>query len=308
MSGTNYWLSMPERVLRSVIGVGAGTTREMAELVLPKAVRNSQLYRNLVEATLRFLIEQVGGATDVYHGAALPDDFLPRRAAGNAVELLGIVAFRASPVWILAALADLSGLGRQMLPEIAAALKERGLLEPDAEFASVDQILDGLERASSRLAATVNTPPLDVESLRREWQELRHDARALQPTVLPSRESIASAWSDLKLLASTEKRGIFETSSVMAVAAVRAFPGRVRWLAMSTGVGAGRVGSIVATAWLEHFRQTLAEVQQTGYRTYVVRQFGPYLRAAAAQFSPQHETLTVRMLGRLRRLVKRQKA
>ena len=97
---------------------------------------------------------------------ALPDNFLARRTAGNAVEVLGIVAFRASPVWVLAALADVCGAGRQLIPEMADALKEQGLLEKDAQFTSVDQILDGLERTSSRLAAAINTPPLDVAGLR----------------------------------------------------------------------------------------------------------------------------------------------
>src|SRR6185436_10715598 len=99
----------------------------------------------------------------------LPDDFLARRAAGNVVEILGIVAFRASPVWVLAALADVCGMGRQLIPEIADALKAQGLLEKDTQFTNVDQMLDGLERTSARLASTINTPPLDVAALREEW-------------------------------------------------------------------------------------------------------------------------------------------
>ena len=94
--------------------------------------------------------------------SSLPDNFLVRRTAGNAVEALGIVAFRASPVWVLAALADVCGIGRHLIPEIAEALKAQGLLEKDAQFATVDQMLDGLERTSARLASTINTPPLDV--------------------------------------------------------------------------------------------------------------------------------------------------
>ena len=146
--------------MRSTLGLGAGAAREVGEVVLPDAVRDSQLYKNLVDATLRFVIEQVGGVEGVYgKGDALPDNFLARRTAGNAVEILGIVAFRASPVWVLAALADVCGAGRQLIPEMADALKEQGLLDKDAQFTSVDQILDGLERTSSRLAATINTPP-----------------------------------------------------------------------------------------------------------------------------------------------------
>ena len=144
--------------------------REVGEVALPDGIRHSQLYQNLVDATLRFLIEQVGGAEGVYSAEdALPDNFLARRTAGNAVEVLGIVAFRASPVWVLAALADVCGMGRHLIPEIADALKAQGLLEKDAQFTTVDQMLDGLERTSSRLAATINTPPLDVAGLRKEW-------------------------------------------------------------------------------------------------------------------------------------------
>src|SRR2546428_13145887 len=57
---------------------------------------------------------------------------------------------------------QLCGMGRQLIPEMADALKAQGLLEQDAQFSSVDQMLDGLERTSSRLAAPINTPPLDV--------------------------------------------------------------------------------------------------------------------------------------------------
>ena len=60
-----------------------------------------------------------------------------------------------------------------------SALKAEGLLEKDAQFTSVDQMLDGLERTSSRLAATINTPPLDVTGLRQEWEAIRDEARSI---------------------------------------------------------------------------------------------------------------------------------
>ena len=79
----------------------------MGEVALPDGVRRSQLYQTMVDATLQFLIEQVGGVEGVYSAEqTLPDDFVVSRSRGNAVEWLGVIAFRASPVWILAALAD----------------------------------------------------------------------------------------------------------------------------------------------------------------------------------------------------------
>jgi len=300
MSVKSYLLSFPERVLRSALGFGAGVAREVGEVALPDGIRHSQLYQNLVDATLRFLIEQVGGVEGVYQAdRTLPDDFLVRRTAGNAVEALGIVAFRASPVWIFAALADLCGMGRQLIPEIADALKAQGLLDKDAQFATVDQLLDGLERTSSRLAATINTPPLDVAGLRQEWAAIREEARALPPASLPGADAIGNLWAQLKAESTKQNRTIFETSSVMAVSAVRAVPGGMRWLSESARIGAARTGQFFAAALLDHYRQTLKEMQEIGYLAYAGRQFRPYVRAAVDQFSPERRTLTQRLLEKL---------
>src|SRR6185312_16468304 len=105
MPSRAYLLSLPERVIRSALGLSAGLLREVGEVALPRSMRRSHLYRSLVDVTLRYVIEQVGGAKGVYPAAEpQADDFLARRGAGHVVELLGIAAFRLSPVWVLAAL------------------------------------------------------------------------------------------------------------------------------------------------------------------------------------------------------------
>jgi hypothetical protein len=294
-----YLITLPERILRSVLGLGAGVVREVGEVTLPDSVRGSKLYQNLVEATLRLLIEQVGGVEGVYAaGTALPDDFLARRTAGNVVEALGIVAFRASPVWVLAAFADLCGMGRHLIPEIADALKKQGLLDADAELTSVDQLLDAIERRSSRLASMINAPPLDVATLRQEWDAWRDEARRA-PLSMPSRDAVSAAWLQLKTESERQGRSIFETSSLMAVSAVHALPDNVRWLSASARAGASRTGQVVAAALLDHYRETLSEIREVGYMTYVSRQLRPYVRAATSQFSPKRRTLTERMLDKL---------
>ena len=308
MTVKSYLVSLPERIVRSALGFGAGIAREVAEVALPDGVRHSQLYQNLVDATLRYLIEQVGGAEGIYESDdLLTENFLARRAAGNAVEVLGVIAFRASPVWVLAALADLCGIGRRLIPEIAEALRTQGLLDEATRFTTVDELLDGLERTSSRLATTINTPPLDVAGLRREWAAIREETRALQPESLPSGESIANLWGQLKTESARQNRSIFETSSMMAVSTVRSIPEGVRWLSASARVGATRTGQIVGAALLDHYRQTLAEMREVGYLTYAGRHLMPYVRAAARQFSPQRRTLTERAIGTLQSLKSRRR-
>ena len=297
---TNYLVTLPERLLRSVVGLGAGLAREVGDLVLPDSVRQGQLYRNMVDTTLRFLIEQVGGAEGAYPAESpLPGDFLARRAAGNAVEMLGVVAFRASPVWVLAALADVCGLARHLIPQLADELKRQGLLDKEAAFESVDQVLDGLERTSARMASAINTLPLDVATLRAEWNAIREEARKLQPASLPSPEMVTGLWDRLRTEAAAQNRSVFETSSTLALSAVRSLPEGLRWLSASAVAGAGRTGRVFGGALLDHYRQTLDEMRETGYAEYASRQLGPYVRAAVAQFSPEQRTLTERFVDRL---------
>jgi hypothetical protein len=294
-----YLASLPERLVRSVVGLGAGVVREVGDVALPRSVRESRLYQNLVDTTLRFLIEQVGGVEGAYGSdQKLTDDFLVRRTVGNAVEALGIVAFRASPVWVLAALADVCGLGRHLIPEIAASLKTQGLLDADAEFTSVDQLLDGLERTSARLAQTINTPPLDVASLRQEWRAIRDETRSLAPEHLPSGEALTTLWTELKSEAARQDKSIFETSSMLALSAVRALPQGARWLGASAVAGATRSSQVLAASLLEQYRATLDELRQVGYTAYATRQLRPYVRAAVSHFSPVKSTLTERLLDR----------
>jgi hypothetical protein len=298
---TNYLVTLPERLVRSAVGLSAGLAREVGDLVVPDAVRQGQVYRNMVDSTLRFLIERVGGAEGAYPpDSPLPDDFLARRAAGNAVEMLGVVAFRASPVWVLAGMADLCGLGRHLIPQLADELKQKGLLDQDATFESMDQVLDGLERTSARVASAINTFPLDVASLRAEWNGIREEARTLQPSSLPSPEMVTGLWDRLRAESAAQNRSVFETSSALALSAVRSVPDGVRWISASAVAGAGRTGRVVGEALLDHYRQTLDEVRQVGYAEYASRQLTPYVRAAVAQFSPEQRTLTERILARLR--------
>ncbi len=210
MTLKRYLATLPERLVRSVVGLGAGVAREVGDVALPQSVRHSRLYQNLVETTLRFLIEQVGEVEGVYSsGEKLADDFLARRTVGNAVEALGVIAFRASPVWVLAALADVCGLGRHLIPEIATSLKEQGLLDADTDFTSVDQMLDGLERTSARVAQTINTPPLDVPALREEWRAIKQEARSLAPERLPTGESLVGLWSELKAESARQQKSVY---------------------------------------------------------------------------------------------------
>ncbi len=295
----NFLLSLPERGVRSVTALAGGLLREVGELSVPQTIRRGQLYRNVVEATLKFLIEQVGQVKGVFpNEEKLSEDFLVRRAAGNGIELVGILAFRASPVWVLAALADASGAARHLIREIASSLKDEGLLDRNAEFSTVDEMLDGLEASASRMAATVNTPPLDVAALRHEWRALRRDLSRIPPKQLPGLPALGDLWSEMKEEARRQDKTVFQVSSLMAMSALANVPQKARWLSASARSAARKAGSTVASVLLEDYRTTLRRIRETGYVRYAAHQFRPYLIASLSQFSPRRVSLTEKLLTR----------
>jgi hypothetical protein len=266
MSVKSYLLSFPERVLRSALGFGAGVAREVGEIALPDGVRNSRLYQNLVDATLRFLIEQVGGVEGVYKAnSALPDDFLVRRTAGNAVEALGIVAFRASPVWILAALADLCGMGRHLIPEIADALKAQGPLDEDTQFATVES---DARRPGTNLGAAgrhhQHATPRRPGTSEGMGGDSRRCANAAARQSSRQRMRIRPAMAQLKAESARQQRSIFETSVADGTSPRCARPARRRCdCALRVRPGRrceNRSGVFARGASRNHYRQTLVKI------------------------------------------------
>lgn len=299
MALRDYVLSLPERVLRSASALAGGLLNELGEAALPAAVRRTRLYRSLVETALRFLIEQVGEVEGVYPaGTELAENFLLRRTAGNGIELIGILTFRASPVWVLAALADLSGAGRMLIGEIAESLRAEGLIGPEARPSTMDQILDALEETAGRAAEAINTPPLDVAGLRQEWAAIQNSARGLSLSRLPAIETLERSWRDLDSTARREGQTVFQLSALLALEAVTRLPRGMTWLGKSSLVAARVTGDAVATHILEHYSETLQTIRTMGLANWWMVQFRPYLAAAARQFSLDKISWTQKFLRR----------
>src|ERR1700733_460923 len=195
-----YILSLPERAVRSLGALSGGLLRAIGEVALPAPIRRTILYRTMVGVTLRFLIEQVGEVEGIYPSESrLAENFILQRTGSHGIELLGILAFRASPVWVLAALADVTGGGHKLMQEVVEALKEERLLEAGVRFETIDQVLGGLEKTSAHLALTFNMPPINVPGLRLEWETLKAELRSIPPNRTPGLDRLERTWEDLRV-------------------------------------------------------------------------------------------------------------
>ncbi len=272
----SYLVSLPERTARAGAALTGGLVYEASEVVLPLAVRRSRLYQAIAGRLLRITIELVGGVEGVYPAQEMAvRELLVRKTAGNAVELSSFVAVGWSPVWLLAGASDLVGGTKAYLRTLVGELRDAGVLAPDADVASFEELLTALEGTSGVLADTVDVPPLNVPSLRASWQELRRQAADL-----PDAASLEKIFAELQLAARQEDRSVLEISSVVALGAVR------------TGVSLGNVHVF------GYYRRALRTILEEGLLSFVRRTSMPYLTRAGSHFDPRSSTYSECLLRR----------
>ena len=280
---SEYVVSIPERILRAVAAALGGTIHETAELVLPRLVRTSRLYEATAKNLLRITVELVGGVEREAEQVAgevesSPKKLAVRKAGGNVVELGSILAFGFSPLWLLAAAADVTRGTRVYLDTLVGELKAAGVLAKEAEFASVDDLLAALEGASGTTARLIDIPPLEVEGLKRSLADLREDAKGL-----PTPPELAAVYQGLLAEADREQRSLLEVSVGMGLA----------FFNSARKVGRQHV--------LDPYTEDLRPVRDEGFAGYARRVGVPYAKAVTRHFDPQSQTFTERGLGRLTR-------
>jgi hypothetical protein len=272
----SYLASLPERTARAGAALTGGLVYETTEVVLPLAVRRSRLYQAIVGRLLRIMIELVGGVDGVYPAEVMPvRELLARKTAGNVVEVSSFLAVGWSPVWLLAGASDLVGGTKVYLRTLVGELRDSGVLAPDAEVASFEELLDALEGTSGVLADTVDVPPLNVPSLRASWHALRRQAGDL-----PDAAGLERIFTELQLAARQEDRSMLEISSMVALGAVR------------SGM---RLGSVHI---FDYYRGALRTILDEGLISFLRRSSTPYLTRVGSHFDPRASTYSERLLRR----------
>jgi hypothetical protein len=277
----SFLVSLPERAVRSVAAVLGGLLHETFQLALPRMVRRSRLYEATAKNLLRVTIELVGGV-------APPDrrteEFEPsagrlavRKGAGNVVELGSIAAFGFSPLWVLAAAADVSRGSRTYLDAFVGELVREGVLPEGSRPGSVDELLGALEGVSGTSARLVDMPPLELAALRRSLEEIRRDAGTLPPP-----EELAKVFDGLREAARRERTSLLEVSVGVGLA----------FFNSARKVGRQHV--------LDPYAEDLKPLRSEGFGAYARRVSRPYADAITRHFDADRPTLTERGLDRLR--------
>jgi len=303
--GFLYVASLPERLVRTVVGWAGGLVRLVGRL-LPRPIRESRFYKVAVDKQLRLLIEDVGGASVYPSNAPADAGYLPRKIVGSTVDNVALIAFRASPIWMLLAAADVVKGGAAYTRELVDELKKEGILDPQAKIANVDDLLDNLADLSGRMAETLDTPPLNVEDLKQTVRDIREKAGKAQEgigKVVMTREDMARLMDEMRSVSREQGRSLFEVSTGMALH----WMGKAERVATGTALGLFKgveVGARMAyrEVILDYF-SSLDTIRKVGLYRSLYTTWKPYLRATRRNFDPRVLTYTELALtfGKLRK-------
>ena len=278
----SFLLSLPERAVRSVAALLGGVVHETFTLALPRVVRRSRLYEATAKNLLRVTIELVGGVearipTEIEYEPD-PGRLAVRKGVGNAVELGSIAAFGFSPLWILAAAADVTHGSRVYLDAFVAELIRAGALPEGSSPGSANELLGALERVSGTTARLVDIPPLELRALRQSLDDIRRDAASM-----PSQDDLAKVFAGLREAALRERTSLLEVSVGLGLA----------FFNSARHVGRQHL--------LDPYREDLRPVRDEGLAAYARRVSKPYAEAVARHFDTEQASFTERGLGRLGR-------
>ncbi len=309
VGGVLYGISLPERLLRSAVGLTAGTAREIAEFVIPQAFQNSKSYQVAIRNSVNFLLQSVAEVPEektagaVVSQPAVPVDAVPgtetdpgrfvaKKAIANFIDITGLTTLHISPLWILAIVSDVAYGTGTYVQELAAELQKKGLIDDSSTIHRVDDLLESVRKASGTAATAFDLPPLSIQELKDSITQTRAALNEIDPTQLIPESEIRRLWTDMRGLATSENISLLGVSGALAMQTVEMIRGVTEGTLASLFVA----GRIVNRNIFSHYAAALVAVHRQGVIGTVRNTFEPYAELAWNNFASSRKTWTEQVL------------
>lgn len=290
-----YTLSIPERAIRSGVGLVGGVAKEASSLLIPQAFRDSKTYQIMVSQMLDFLVEDVGGVANCKVAdspeqaqAKKVENFVARKTVGNFVETASLLTFHISPMTALAILSDVAYGSNAFLRELSDELKHQGLIDEKSTIHHVDDLLDAVAAASGETATALDTPPLSIEGLRETVEQARSAVAKLDPARLIPQAEMQRMWDEMSEIARREDVGLLQVSGAMTMHML----GKVAGVGRGVLSGVTVAGNLFERHILGHYAAALLDLKEKGFYGTLAEVSGPYIEAVWLNFSAGRTTVT----------------
>ena len=288
-----YLLSLPERSVRALAALAAGTTSLLTDTLLPDTLRGTKTYQVSIGMMQRYIIERVAlMETEFKAEQPVAEDFVQRKMVGTVLETAGLFMVGASPLWVFAILSDVSGGSKVFLRRLVAHLQAHQVIQPGQEFSGVVDVLDAVQQASQGTATAIDMPPLSRADLQEMVSEIGNAyMAAFRRTVelVPTMESI---WTRVERLAGGDRAMLDRLLGMMTVDAIDL--GRRGSRAVAAAGAAGI--QLLDEQILRSYQRTLTAVSRKGVGGYLQAHYRPFFRAAGRHFDSKQLSWTERSL------------
>lgn len=287
-----YGLSLPERLVRSAVGLTAGAAREIAEFVVPQAFQSSKSYEIAITNSLGFLTETIGGVP----AATPPEDeaaeHIARKAVGNFVDFAGLATLHVSPMWVLAVVSDVAYGTKSYVGEVARELKAQGVIDDTSTIHNVDDILDAIQRASGSTASSFDKPPLSVAELRKTIEETREHLRDADVRKLIPQAEMQKYWDGMRQVAREEGVSLLDVSAAITMNTLN----QVQTVSHGAITSVRVAGGLLNRNVLGHYVASLKRLREHGFYETVRESYQPYVAAIWTNFSGEKTSWTESLL------------
>ena len=288
-----YGISLPERLLRSGVGITAGTAKELAAVIVPQAFQSSKSYEIAIDNSLRFLTETIGGVEGPTPPENQAHEHIARKAVGNFVDMAGLATLHVSPMWVLAAVSDIAYGTRTYVAEVARELEQRGIIDSTSTIHNMDDILDAIQRTSGSAASTFDRPPLSIDELRATLQQTRDELNSADLTKLLPESEVRRLWTEMQTAAAQEHVDLLSLSSAVTMQTLD----KVKTVSDGALTSIRVAGGLFDKNVLDHYKSSLTHIRERGFYETVAETYEPYVNAVWNNFSSERETWTEMLLN-----------
>jgi polyhydroxyalkanoate synthesis regulator phasin/predicted RNA-binding Zn-ribbon protein involved in translation (DUF1610 family) len=288
-----FGLSLPERLLRSSVGMAAGAAKETTALLVPQAFQSSKTYELVIKNSLKFLTEDIGGVEGESEESPAGENYVARKAVGSFVDLAGLATLHLSPVWMMAIVSDVAYGTKSYVIELADELKKQGLIDEDSTINHVDDVLNAIQNASGQTASMFDTPPLSVDQLRESLESTRAAiSSADYRRVIPEAE-LASYWDEMKEIANEEEVSLIGVSGALTMHTL----GKMSTVSKGTLTGLQVAGGLFNRHVVGHYVDALKTAREKGFYEMLNDSSTPYVEAVWNNFSTEKESWTEQLVS-----------
>jgi hypothetical protein len=296
MLGQGYFLSLPERAIRSTAALVGGTSLLLTETLLPEVLRKATTYQITIGDLQKFLITRIGEVEieGQEAGLRMTDAYLRKKIVGSSLEAIGLLTIRFSPVWIFAIIGDAAGGSKVFFNRLVQNLKDNEVIDQASDPLNLTDLLEAVQIASHQSARAIDTPPLSSDELATVTDELVTSYGRLlstgQPLLLDRFDTILKR---LDQVAADKGVSVEKVGGIMTLQAAS-----ISKASLGAGAALGKTSSdLFGEQILESYVQTLDEINRSGLNNYLSDNLLPYFQAAVGHLDPEKSTWTESFLA-----------